>query len=243
MSFTAHDLTETSRELRSEIGRLLSKPTEPDVLLGNHPLSVFASQKQSIAIWHGTRIENHLADWIGKFSAWSAKPRERISIQSAICEIDNLAWSSSLGLVVAVEAKRVWSNQDKSSKGEVKQKKDLYTKAASSQLIATHVGQPGAAFRHFVFDAYGNTKKGRNGLSVIAGDKIEGVFGCTFAKYVRWEQKVLANALFVQLEQQQSVDLAGEERLTQDLLADRPMGSVTRSLREVLKFIDEHASP
>jgi hypothetical protein len=58
MAFTTQELNETARKLRSEVGRFLSKPTEPDVLLGNHPLSVFASQKQSIAIWHGRRIED-----------------------------------------------------------------------------------------------------------------------------------------------------------------------------------------
>ena len=186
MSFTARELNQTSQELAGEIARFLSRPTEPDVLLGNHPLSVFASQKHSISIWHGTRIENHLAEWINKFSEWSAKPRERISIQGVTYEIDNLAWNSRLGLVVAVEAKRVWSNQDKSSKSDVKRKKDLYTEKANAQIITAHVGQAGAAFRHFVFDAYGTAKKGRNGLAVIAGDKIAGVFGNTFTRYIKW---------------------------------------------------------
>jgi hypothetical protein len=74
-----------------------------------HPLAVFASQKQSIAI--GRWIENHLADWIGKVPGWSAKARERIKIGGNTYEIDNLAWNSRLPLVVAVEAERVWATK------------------------------------------------------------------------------------------------------------------------------------
>jgi hypothetical protein len=241
MAFTAQELNETASELRSEIGRFLSKPTEPDVLLGNHPLSVFASQKQSIAIWHGRRIEDHLADWIGKSPDWSAKARERISIGTDTCEIDNLAWNSRLGLVVAVEAKRVWANQDKASQEDVKRKNKLYTDAANTPLITSHVRQSGAAFRHFVFDVYGKTDKGKNGLLVIAGDKIERVFEPALARYVEWERQVMANALFEKLDHQQAVDSAREGCLKEAVLAGSSQATIARSLQDVLDFIDEQA--
>ncbi len=239
MSFTAHELNETSQELIREIGRLLSKPTEPDVLLGNHPLSVFASQKQSIAIWHGRRIENHLAAWVCKCPDWKAKAHERIVLGGNVYEVDNLAWNCRLGLVVAIEAKRVWANQDKASQEDVRQRKNIYTQGGNSQLIAAHVGQMGSVFRHFVFDVYGRTDRGRNGLSIIAGDKIECVFGPNIARYIEWEQRVMANALLEKLDQQRSVDHGLEQHLRDALLSDVDAGCTPKSLQEIIDFIDQ----
>ena len=202
MTFTAHELNETSNMLRREISRFLSKPTEPDVLLGKHRMGVFASRKQSIAIWHGTRIENHLADWIRRVPNWIANARERISIGSSSYEIDNLACNTQLALVIAVEAKRVWANQDSTSQEDVKCKNRLYMDPANRRLITSHVSLPVAEFRHLVFDAYGKTEKGKDGVPVISGDKIEHIFGHAFASYIEWERLVMANALFKELDPQ-----------------------------------------
>src|ERR1700756_1245091 len=126
MGFTQQELADTASELRTKIAEFLSKETEPDVLLGKHPMVAFASQRQSIAIWHGHRIEDHLADWISNVSNWNASARERITISGTVYEIDNLARNQTLGLVLSVEAKRVWANQDRDSKASVKRKHDLY---------------------------------------------------------------------------------------------------------------------
>jgi hypothetical protein len=196
MSFTANELTETANELKREINRFLSKATEPDVLLGRHPITVFASQKQSIAIWHGRRIEDHLTEWITRTSVWDARKRERIAIAGNTHEIDCLAWNKSLGMVLAIEAKRVWGNQDDTSQTAVRNKLTLYSDPNVTPAITSHVGLPNGDFRFFVFDAYGNTPKGDGGLAVIAGDKIENIFGSAFSNYVQWERSVMANAIF-----------------------------------------------
>jgi hypothetical protein len=241
MAFTARELKETASELRIEIGRFLSKPTEPDVLLGTHPMGVFASQKQSIAIWHGRRIEDHLADWICKVPGWAAKARERISIGGATHEMDNLAWNSHLNLVVAVEVKRVWANQDKASQEGVKRNNKLYMNPANTPGITNHVTLLGAAFRHFVFDAYGKTDKGKEGLPVIAGDKIEHVFDRSFARYFEWERQVMANALFEKLDPQSQN--AEKEQCLKDAILSGSAGDVAdRSLQSILDFIDRHAA-
>jgi hypothetical protein len=251
MTFTGHELIETANELRREISRFLSNRTKPDVLLGNHPVCVFASQKQGIASWHGTRIENHLADWICKVPYWTAKARERISIGGRVHEIDNLAWNSQLDLVVAVEAKRVWANQDKASKEDVRRKNRLYMDPANSPIITSRVSQFHAAFRHFVFDAYGKTRKGKDGLPVIAGDEIEHVFDRTFASYIEWERQVMANAFFKELDPD-SQNFEREESLAKLILEGssasdvkepelRPVATV-KLRQSILDFIDKHAA-
>src|SRR5262245_17225835 len=115
MSFTQQELSHTADELRSKIHEVLSSRTKPDVLLGHHPVASLASQKQSIAIWHGQRIEYHLSDWINKVSSWNARAGEQILIAGANRVIDTLAWNRSLDIVLVVEAKRVYSNQDPDS--------------------------------------------------------------------------------------------------------------------------------
>ncbi|SCB53805.1 hypothetical protein GA0061098_102112 [Bradyrhizobium shewense] len=239
MSFTAQELAKTANELRGEINRFLSQPTNPDVLLGNHPAVALASQKQSIAIWHGQRIEDHLADWINRVPGWIARARERISIASSIHEIDNLAWNPQIGVVLAVEAKRVWANQDGSSKADVRRKNKLYMDPANTPTITSHVGLSGASFRHFVFDVYGRTKTGSRGLPVIAGDKISHVFDHTLATYVEWERQVMANAIF------EKIDPNSHHLKREHSLADESLGTradVYPSREGVLDYIDKHAN-
>jgi hypothetical protein len=48
MAFTAQELNETASELKSEIERLLSKPTEPDVLLGTHPICIHSRRHRCL---------------------------------------------------------------------------------------------------------------------------------------------------------------------------------------------------
>jgi hypothetical protein len=239
MSFTAQELADTANELKKEINRFLSKTTEPDALLGRHPITVFASQKQSIAIWHGRRIENHLTEWIKKTSDWDASKRERILIAGNTYEIDSLAWNKRLGIVLAVEAKRVWVNQDETSQKDVRSKLKLYSDPNVTPIIISHVGLPTSDFRFFVFDAYGNTAKGNSGLSVIAGDKIENIFGNTFSSYVQWERKVMSNAIFEKFDSR-SQDTELEEGLKTKILN----GSLTggKSKQDVLDYIDSHAN-
>jgi hypothetical protein len=200
---------------------------------------VFASQKQSIAIWHGTRIENHLAEWIKKTSDWDAKKRKRISIAGEIFEIDNLAWNKRLDIVLAVEAKRIWANQDDASEKDVRRNFTIYSDPSATQVIISRVGMAASDFRSFVFDVYGDTKKGSRGLSVIAGDKIENIFGNTFSSYVQWERKVMSNAIFEKLDSK-SQDTEHEEGLKTKILN----GSLTsgKSKQDVLDYIDSHAN-
>jgi hypothetical protein len=240
MSFTQQELADTASELRTKIAEFLSKETGPDVLLGNHPIVAFASQRQSIAIWHGHRIEDHLANWISKMPNWSARARERITISGAMHEIDNVACNQQLGLVLSVEAKRVWSNQDGASKVSVKRKHDLYMDPAVTPTITAHAGLPSSDFRHFVFDVYGATKKGNNGMPIIAGDKIGHIFDPVLATYVEWERLVIANAILARLDQHsQPADLDRERLLVADILAG--VRSMPKSKESILEYIDVHA--
>jgi hypothetical protein len=239
MSFTVQELADTANELKREINRFLSKTTKPDALLGRHPITVFASQKQSIAIWHGNRIENHLAEWINKTSDWNAKLRERIVIAGNIYEIDNLAWNKRLGIVLAVEAKRVWVNQSDTSQTNVRSKLKLYSDPSVTPAINSHAGLSTSDFRFFVFDVYGNTKKGSGGLPVIAGDKIENIFGDTFLRYVQWERKVMAKAILEKIDSN-SQDTEPEEGLRTTILSGSLIGG--KSKKDVLDYIDSHAN-
>lgn len=135
----------------------------------------------------------------------------------------------------------MWANQDKASQEDVKRKNKFYMEAANTPLITSHVGQAGAAFRHLVFDVYGKADKGKNGLPVIAGDKIERVFEPTLARYIEWERQVMANALFGKLDHQQSVDSAREEYLKEAVLVGSSQATIAKSLRDILDFIDKQA--
>ncbi|WP_316228060.1 MULTISPECIES: hypothetical protein [unclassified Bradyrhizobium] len=240
MGFTQQELASTAGELRRKIADFLSKETEPDVLLGSHPLVAFASQRQSIAIWHGHRIEDHLAEWISKAPNWAARSRERIIINGIEHEIDNVAFNQALGLVLSVEAKRVWANQDSDSKASVKRKHDLYMNPMVSPTITAQVGLPGSDFRHFVFDVYGNTKKGKNGMPIISGDKIGNIFDPIIATYVEWERTVIANAILARLDLHPQAEVFDRERL---LAAEILAGAraLEKSKQSVLDYIGAHA--
>jgi hypothetical protein len=237
MQFTGNELSQTANELKFEIGRFLSRPTEPDGLLGNHPAAVLSSQKQSIAIWHGRRIEDHLSEWINRIPQWRAKARKKIAIQGTIHEIDNIAWNSQLNIVLAVEAKRVWANQPGVSQEKIKQ--CFATYSAASAQIAVQVRQPqNSDFRYFVFDVFGKTKQGiKGGLPIIAGDKIGNVFGRCIWNYLCWEKEVMKNALLEQIDPgNRNSDL--ERSLSQKITSDDPCISNGPA---IIGFIDQHA--
>jgi hypothetical protein len=204
-------------------------------------MAVFASRKQSIAIWHGHRIEDHLAEWICKAPTWTAKARQRITIGGEVHEIDNLAWNPQLDLVLAVEAKRVWDNQPGNSQRDVKRKARLYMDPANTRTITSHVSLPNAAFRYFVFNMYGTTESWH--VPIIAGDQIEHVFNRTLAFYIQWEQQVLKNALCKELGSPQ--DPEAEELFRKAVLAGSPpaQGQAEDERQRILAFIDGHAGP
>jgi hypothetical protein len=229
-------MTDTKVELRANISRLLSRPTKPDVLLGHHPLVTFSRQRQSIAVWHGHRIEDHLAEWINKAPGWNAKVRETVPIGKDVYEIDNIAWNTALGVVLAVEAKRVWDNQDGGSQRDVRHKLATYN-AAQKQIIS-HVGIAGGGFRFFVFDVYGTCAKGDNGLSIIAGDKIENVFSDVLWNYIDWERQVMKNALLEALNSV-SNEIDAEEKLKTKVLTGQTHYPKDRDA--IFAYIDAHA--
>ena len=239
MNFTAPELSETANELRKEINRFLSKQAKPDVLLGTHPTVAFASQLQRIASWHVGRIESRLAGWINKVPNWTAKGGERFLIAGATYELDNLAWNSQLNIVLAVEAKRTWANQDNRSKAEVKRKHRLYTDPRATRIITSHVGQTGGDFRYFVFDVYGKTETGNNGLPIIAGDKISRVFDRTLACYVEWERQIMANAMFEMIDPRFQ-DLTRTQHLENEILSGS-YSEANTSRQSILDYIDQHA--
>ena len=241
MSFTSQELVDTAIELRACIYQILSRPTEPDVLLGNHPLAVFASHAARIASWHGTRIETHLAEWINHVPDWDAKVRERILIAGRTYEIDNLACNRRLNIVLAVESKRVWINQPHHSMKDVRAKITLYQSPAVLPTIVSHVGMQTSDFRFFVFDAYGRTKKGSNGLSIIAGNKIANIFNNTLSVYLQWEQQVIANAIFEKLDPEHQ-DNALQEQLKIDVMNGTITAPTAKTKQEILDFIDKHAN-
>lgn len=234
MSFSAQELIDTKAELTAEIGRLLGSPTKPDVLLGNHPIVALASHRQRIAIWHGNRIEHHLANWIDRIYGWNAKVRQKVVIGNVAHEIDNVATNSSLGVVLAVEAKRIWNNQDSASKRDVKTKFKTYN-AAQSHIISQS-GIVGGGFRCFVFDVFGKQRKKANGVPVIVGDEIENIFSNLLWSYIIWERQVLENAILLVLELRS--DPSAEQLLESKVLAKPTRGPTSR--QQIFDYIDSH---
>jgi hypothetical protein len=60
VSFTAQELADTKAEFAGEIRELVSKPTKPDVLLGNHPAVAFRSLREwgtkSKSLWRPSKV-------------------------------------------------------------------------------------------------------------------------------------------------------------------------------------------
>ena len=193
MSFTVQELNRTATELSAKIHEFLAKKTEPDILLGSHPAVTLASQKQSISIWHRSRIEIHLYEWINRIPDWTAATRQNITIGPRTYNIDNLVHNPSLRVVLAVEAKRVWANQDGASKRDVHDRSLTYSRHAGQ--ILSHLHQTNSQFRFFVFDAFGKTENGSKGLAIVAGDKIQNIFGKCLWRYIDWERAVMKDAI------------------------------------------------
>ena len=116
MSFKSEELKTTALELRTELQRILSaapkKKKEPDIFLGSHPAVLLSSRLQAIAIWHGLRIDHHFGEWVNRMPQWTAHTHVSVTLNQQKREIDNLLVNKSLDLVLAVETKRIWNNQD-----------------------------------------------------------------------------------------------------------------------------------
>jgi hypothetical protein len=237
ISFTAQELNATATELGAKIHEFLAKNTEPDVLLGSHPAVTLASQKQSIAIWHGSRIETHLSDWINRIPHWKAATRHNITIGPRTYNIDNLAHNANLQVVLAVEAKRIWINQDSGSMRDVRDRCVTCNQYAAQ--IISYVHQANSQFRFFVFDVFGKTKKGSKGLPIVAGDKIQHIFGKCLWSYLQWEREVMKDAIM------EKVDPANRNSEQLDMLRCELIygtdGPCISNGQEIIGYIDRHA--
>ena len=232
LSFTPEECATTRTLLASKVAASFAKPPKSDVILGTHPLCQAGSIMQSIAIWHGTRIEEHFAEWVSRIPGWVSRRGVNITILGKTREVDNLVSNASLGIVIAIETKRNWSNQDGLRKARVKQTALDYELEKNS-IIKT-CALTSADFRYFVFDAYGKTKFGTLGLpAIICGDKITHIFGSCVWAYMEWERAVIREQV-----------LTGFEVLTSDKFVDfhaTDDGSDCLIERdELLSYIDQH---
>jgi hypothetical protein len=139
-----------------------------------------------------------------------------------------------LGVVLAVEAKRVWKNQDKQSKSDMRNRHKIYTSAASQ--IVSHVGVAGGGFRYFVFDAFGNRSKGDGGLPIIAGDKIEYIFSDLLSNYISWERQVMRNVVLQALNSPPEIEI---EQELQARVLDGPT-RLPKDGQQIFDYIDKH---
>lgn len=125
--FTQHELQRISSELNFAIVANFRKAKcKPDVILGDHPALVVKSVLHAITIWHGKRIEKHLGEWISRVSDWKPYTNAHVDIGGEKREIDNLVSNQRMNIVVAVESKRVWQNQDSGSMRDVLATHNLY---------------------------------------------------------------------------------------------------------------------
>jgi hypothetical protein len=191
LKFTPKELADTKQRLEKKVLEFFSKPAKPDILLGSHPIVHLASVKQSISIWHGKRIEKNLSDWVAKIPGWSSKCGAVINIRGKKREIDNFVSNANLGIVLAIETKRIFRNQDNDAVTNIRNTYELYENNKSH--IIAYAGIPAADFRFFVFDVYGETQFGSGGMpAIICGDRISDIFGKCLWKYMEWERNIIA---------------------------------------------------
>jgi hypothetical protein len=193
----------------------------------------------SIAIWHGKRIEAHFADWVGRIPGWVSQKGVIVNISGNRREIDNLVSSPSLGLVLAIETKRILANQDGLSLDKIKTTAVDYKKEKNS--IIGECKLSAADFRYFVVDAYGNSIMRARGLPpIIRGDEIARIFGSCIWAYKEWERSVIREETLKRFE------IATENLVldvsTQDVVDDDSINvdECSSTKKEILSFIDEH---
>jgi hypothetical protein len=198
LQFTSKELADTKQRLEEKVVEFFSKPAKPDILLGSHPIVHLASVKQSISIWHGKRIEENLSDWVAKIKGWSSKRGAVISIRGKKREIDNLVSNANLGIVLAIETKRIFRNQDNDAVKNIRNTYELYNN--NKAYIVNYAGQA-AEFRFFVFDAYGNTKFGSRGMpAIICGERVSSIFGQCLWTYMEWEKNIISTEIIRNLD-------------------------------------------
>jgi len=199
LKFTSKELADTRHRLEKKVMECFSKPTKPDVLLGSHPIVHLASVKQLISIWHGKRIEKNLSDWVARIPGWSSKCGAVINIRGKKREIDNLVSNANLGIVLAIETKRIFKNQDNDAVINIRNTYELYENNKSYFIAYAGIGV--AEFRFFVFDVYGETQFGLRGMpAIICGDRISDVFGKCLWKYMEWERNIIATEVYKNLD-------------------------------------------
>ena len=180
--------------LEKKVLEFFSKPAKPDILLGSHPIVHLASVKQSISIWHGKRIEENLSNWVTKIPDWSSKCGAVINLKGKKREIDNLVSNANLGIVLAIETKRIFKNQDNDAVTNIRNTYKLYKNNES--YIVHYTGISAAKFRFFVFDAYGNTQLVSRGMQdIICGERISNIVGQCLWTYMEWEKNIISTEI------------------------------------------------
>ena len=171
------------RKITEKVYDLNKKDFRIDPLLEVAPdLSKLVKSIHSMAISHGTWIEESLRDFVRAIPDWQSEIKVRLSVKSKITEIDNIAYNSTSGKVVLWERKRFWDTLDNPAKVAVSDRFEFLE--ANKQLLETElsniIGATPKSVDMVVFNCWGKDKKWPKGMKeykIYCRDEISELFG------------------------------------------------------------------
>jgi len=171
------------RKITEKVYDLNKKDFRIDPLLEVAPdLSKLVKSIHSMAISHGTWIEESLRDFVRAIPDWQSEIKVRLSVKSKITEIDNIAYNSTSGKVVLWECKRFWDTLDDPAKVAVSDRFEFLE--ANKQLLETElsniIGATPKSVDMVVFNCWGKDKKWPKGMKeykIYCRDEISELFG------------------------------------------------------------------
>lgn len=171
------------RKITEKVNDLNKKDFRTDPLLEASPdLSKLVKSIHSMAISHGTWIEESLRDFVRAIPDWQSEIKVRLSVKSKITEIDNIAYNSATGKVVLWECKRFWETLDGPAKLEVSDRFN-FLEANKPQLeaeLSKIIGKTPNAVDMVVFNCWGKERKWPKGMKtykIYCRDEISDLFG------------------------------------------------------------------
>jgi hypothetical protein len=149
------------RKVTKKFNDLNKRDFRTDPLLEASPdLNKLVKSMHSMAISHGTWIEESLRDFVRAIPDWQSEIKVRLPVKSKITEIDNIAYNSATGKVVLWECKRFWETLDDPAKIEVSDRFD-FLEAHKPQLeaeLSKIIGAIPKAVDMVVFNCWGKDR-------------------------------------------------------------------------------------
>ena len=169
MDFNKIDIDRISTKLS------VTPKTSFDPIFGSKPLE--SRRWSSFPKWHGNLITKSLLEFIRATSDWDGKkefkflPKKKYRTMF----LDNLVFSKSLNIIIAIECKRNLDQQDDGAITRIKEYREMVKKYQQNLILECKLKKNAKVF-FCVFDAYGPRKKIFD-FPIIYTEDLKDIFG------------------------------------------------------------------